>query len=74
MRMTTVRNYGKHEDALGIPNLIDVQQAAYERFLQSRRTYEQRDVVVRILRTGCVGTRWPRPGCSRRSRGAQTWR
>ncbi|MDP6152820.1 MAG: DNA-directed RNA polymerase subunit beta [Phycisphaeraceae bacterium] len=46
MRMTTVRNYGKHEDALGIPNLIDVQQAAYERFLQSRRTYDQRDVEI----------------------------
>ncbi|MCL2639694.1 MAG: hypothetical protein FWD53_02505, partial [Phycisphaerales bacterium] len=34
MRVTQVRDYSKRGDALPIPNLIDVQVAAYRRFLQ----------------------------------------
>ena len=34
MRITQVRNYSKRGDAAPIPNLIDVQTAAYHRFLQ----------------------------------------
>ena len=35
MRATQVRDYSKRGDALPIPNLIDVQTAAYKRFLQN---------------------------------------
>ncbi len=35
MRITQVRDYSKRGDALEIPNLIQVQTAAYKRFLQS---------------------------------------
>ena len=35
MRVTQVRDYSKRGDALPIPNLIEVQTAAYKRFLQS---------------------------------------
>ena len=34
MLLKTVRDYSKRGDALSIPNLVEVQQAAYERFLQ----------------------------------------
>ncbi len=34
MRITQVRNYSKRGDAAPIPNLIEVQTAAYKRFLQ----------------------------------------
>ncbi|MBI1368190.1 MAG: DNA-directed RNA polymerase subunit beta [Planctomycetes bacterium] len=42
MRVTKVRDYSKRGDALPIPNLIEVQQAAYERFLQLEKTYDKR--------------------------------
>jgi DNA-directed RNA polymerase subunit beta len=35
MRVTQVRDYSKRGDALPIPNLIEVQTAAYKRFLQN---------------------------------------
>jgi len=43
MLMHTVRDYSKHGDALSIPDLVDVQLAAYERFIQLQRTFETRD-------------------------------
>ncbi len=43
MLAKTVRNYSKRGDALPIPNLVDVQQAAYERFAQVTTTYDKRD-------------------------------
>ena len=44
MLVTKVRDFSKRGDALPIPNLIDVQQAAYERFLQLEKPYDGRDV------------------------------
>ena len=43
MRVTKVRNYSKRGDALPIPNLVEVQQAAYERFLQLEKNFDERD-------------------------------
>ncbi|HVL38383.1 MAG TPA: DNA-directed RNA polymerase subunit beta, partial [Fimbriimonadaceae bacterium] len=43
MRVMKVREYAKRGDALPIPNLIEVQQAAYERFLQHEADYDSRD-------------------------------
>ncbi len=42
MRVTQVRDYSKRGDALPIPNLIDVQTAAYKRFLQNDVPVEKR--------------------------------
>ncbi len=42
MLMDTVRDFSKHGDGLPIPNLVQVQQASYERFLQQGKTYDQR--------------------------------
>ncbi|QDU32492.1 DNA-directed RNA polymerase subunit beta [Poriferisphaera corsica] len=36
MQLNSVRDYSKRGDALPIPNLVRVQQAAYERFLQKK--------------------------------------
>jgi DNA-directed RNA polymerase subunit beta len=43
MLQKTVRDYSKRGDALSIPNLVDVQQAAYERFLQRNLPHDKRD-------------------------------
>ncbi|GAB4195234.1 MAG: DNA-directed RNA polymerase subunit beta [Phycisphaeraceae bacterium] len=43
MLQKTVRDYSKRGDALPIPNLVEVQQAAYERFLQLNKPYDERD-------------------------------
>ncbi len=43
MQMTSVRDYSKRGDALPIPHLVQVQQAAYERFIQLEKEHEQRD-------------------------------
>ncbi|MEX2215161.1 MAG: DNA-directed RNA polymerase subunit beta [Phycisphaeraceae bacterium] len=43
MLMNTVRDFSKHGDGLPIPNLVQVQQAAYERFLQFTKEFEKRD-------------------------------
>ena len=43
MLLKTVRDYSKRGDALSIPNLVDVQQAAYERFLQQNLAFDKRD-------------------------------
>ena len=42
MLLKTVRDYSKRGDALAIPNLVEVQQGAYERFLQEDRSFDQR--------------------------------
>ena len=42
MRVTQVRDYSKRGDALPIPNLIEVQTAAYKRFLQTDIPVEKR--------------------------------
>jgi DNA-directed RNA polymerase subunit beta len=46
MRVSKVRDYSKRGDALRIPNLIEVQEAAYERFLQLTKPFDQRDPVM----------------------------
>ena len=38
----TVRDFGKIADAIGIPNLIEVQRASYERFLQAEVAAQKR--------------------------------
>ncbi len=43
MQPKTVRNFSKRGDALPISHLVDVQTAAYERFLQLSKTTEERD-------------------------------
>jgi len=42
MRITQVRNYSKRGDALPVPNLIEVQTAAYKRFHQADADPEKR--------------------------------
>ncbi|MCL5769917.1 MAG: hypothetical protein M1588_01170, partial [Planctomycetes bacterium] len=42
MRITQVRDYSKRGDAIPIPNLMEMQTAAYERFLQADAEPEQR--------------------------------
>ncbi len=42
MRVNKVRDFSKRGDALPIPNLVEVQEAAYERFLQLQKTFDQR--------------------------------
>ena len=39
----SVRDYSKRGDALPIPNLVEVQSAAYERFLQFTKEFDKRD-------------------------------
>ncbi len=43
MLLQTVRDFSKRGDALPIPNLVRVQQVAYERFLQQGKTRDERD-------------------------------
>jgi len=43
MLLKTVRDYSKRGDALSVPNLVEIQQAAYERFLQQELPYDKRD-------------------------------
>jgi len=46
MQLKTVRNYAKRGDALSVPNLVEVQQVAYDRFLQKEIDAEKRDVSI----------------------------
>ena len=52
VRVTQVRDYSKRGDALPIPNLIEVQTAAYRRFLQADADPEKRknDGIEALLR------------------------
>ncbi|MEM9416531.1 MAG: DNA-directed RNA polymerase subunit beta [Planctomycetota bacterium] len=43
MQLTSVRDYSKRGDALPIPNLVQVQQLAYERFIQLDKPHDQRE-------------------------------
>jgi len=43
MLLDSVRDFSKRGDALPIPNLVRVQQVAYERFLQETQATEDRD-------------------------------
>ncbi|MEM8876035.1 MAG: DNA-directed RNA polymerase subunit beta [Planctomycetota bacterium] len=43
MLLKSVRDFSKRGDALPIPNLVRVQQVAYERFLQEEHAYDARD-------------------------------
>ena len=45
LNMKTVRRYGKVEDALPLPNLMDLQVLAWERFLQRDMHYAERENV-----------------------------
>jgi DNA-directed RNA polymerase subunit beta len=42
MLLKTVRDYSKRGDALPVPHLVEVQQAAYDRFLQFDKTHDRR--------------------------------
>ncbi len=44
MLLKSVRDYSKRGDALPIPNLIEVQLAAYERFIQLTKAHDGREV------------------------------
>jgi DNA-directed RNA polymerase subunit beta len=46
MLLKSVRNYSKRGDALPVPNLVQVQQLAYDRFLQMDLDAEERDVTI----------------------------
>ncbi len=50
MRLQSVRDYSKHGDALPVPNLVSVQQASYQRFLQLEQSHDERE-----LRMGLEG-------------------
>ena len=43
MRLDSVRNYAKRGDALPVPDLVEVQRAAYRRFLQQDKGPDERD-------------------------------
>ncbi len=42
MLLKTVRDFSKRGDALSVPNLVEVQQAAYDRFLQGDLEHDKR--------------------------------
>jgi DNA-directed RNA polymerase subunit beta len=44
MLLKTVRDYSKRGDALPIPDLVQVQSAAYERFLQLNKPHDKREL------------------------------
>jgi len=46
MLLNSVRDFSKRGDALPIPDLVEVQGAAYERFLQLTKTHDQRQADV----------------------------
>jgi DNA-directed RNA polymerase beta subunit len=46
MQMHTVQSYAKLGDALEVPDLVEVQSAAYERFLQQEEPHDQRDTTI----------------------------
>ena len=45
MGIKTIRDFGKMKDAIDIPNLIEVQRASYERFLQADLNYQRRKMI-----------------------------
>ncbi len=45
MGIKTIRDFGKTQDAIEVPNLIEVQRASYERFLQAELNYQRRKLI-----------------------------
>ncbi|OHB47594.1 MAG: DNA-directed RNA polymerase subunit beta [Planctomycetes bacterium GWF2_41_51] len=45
MGIKTIRDFGKTQDAIEVPNLIEVQRASYERFLQADLNYQRRKLI-----------------------------
>jgi DNA-directed RNA polymerase subunit beta len=43
MPTKTVRNFSKRGDATPVPNLLEVQESAYLRYLQLEKPYDKRD-------------------------------
>ncbi|MFH1747321.1 MAG: DNA-directed RNA polymerase subunit beta [Planctomycetota bacterium] len=43
MRITNVRDFSRHGDAIPLPNLMDIQQRSYDRFLQADRAAKERE-------------------------------
>jgi len=46
MPVTKARDYSKRGDALPIPDLVEVQRAAYERFIQEDKPFDERDPMI----------------------------
>ncbi|MEM9295417.1 MAG: DNA-directed RNA polymerase subunit beta, partial [Planctomycetota bacterium] len=46
MRLKSIRNFAKRGDALPVPNLVDVQERAYRRFMQLDKPFDGRDPEV----------------------------
>ncbi|MEM7681562.1 MAG: DNA-directed RNA polymerase subunit beta [Planctomycetota bacterium] len=46
MRLKSIRNFSKRGDALPVPNLVDVQERAYRRFMQLDKPFDGRDPEV----------------------------
>src|SRR3990172_1007435 len=46
MLMKSVRDYSKHGDGIAIPNLIEIQQESYKRFLQLEKPFDKRDAQI----------------------------
>ncbi|MBI1337990.1 MAG: DNA-directed RNA polymerase subunit beta [Phycisphaera sp.] len=46
MRIKSVRDYSKHGDGIAVPNLVEIQQAAYTRFLQLDKAFDKRDAQI----------------------------
>ncbi len=45
MQISYVRDFSRYGDAIGIPNLIEIQTRSYERFLQSDKSADKRDAI-----------------------------
>jgi DNA-directed RNA polymerase subunit beta len=45
MSIRTIRDFGKIQDAIEVPNLIEVQRASYDRFLQADVNYQKRKLL-----------------------------
>ena len=43
MLMKSVRDYSRNGDAIAVPNLVEVQQTAYKRFIQEDKPFDGRD-------------------------------
>jgi DNA-directed RNA polymerase subunit beta len=45
MGIKPIRDFGKIQDAIEVPNLIEVQRASYDRFLQADMAYQKRKLI-----------------------------
>ncbi len=46
MQFHSVRDYSKRGDALPVPNLVEIQSRAYDRFIQPDKAFDERNVVI----------------------------